>query len=59
VIACIVPPDSRKREADRITARLIRKGGITFGSGLPIAQKPPARLSAGKSIADLVAEDRR
>lgn len=58
-IACIVPLGSQESEADRMMARLISKGGITFGSGLPIAQQPPARMRAGKSIADMVAEDRR
>ena len=38
---------------------LKRKGGITFGTGKPLSPKPPARLKPGKSIAEMVAEDRR
>jgi prevent-host-death family protein len=58
-IACIVPLGSQESEADQMIAQLVRKGGITFGSSLPIAQTPPARMKAGKPIADMVAEDRR
>lgn len=58
-IACIVPLGPQQGEADEMMTRLIRKGGITFGSGAPIVQKPPARLKPGKPLADMVAEDRR
>jgi len=58
-IACIVPLGSQESEESRVMARLFSKGGITFGSGLPIARQSPARMRAGKPIADIVAEDRR
>ncbi len=45
--------------ANPLLERLIRKGGITFGTGKPLSRKPPARLKPGKSIAEMVAEDRR
>ena len=58
-IACIVPLGVGQAESGPAIERLVRKGGITFGTGQSLSQEPPALLKPGKSIAVMVAEDRR
>ena len=55
-VALIVP---LKNSATPAIEQLLSKGGITFGTGQPLSQAPPARLKPGKSIAEMVTEDRR
>jgi prevent-host-death family protein len=55
-VALIVP---LKNSATPAIEQLLCKGGITFGTGQPLSQAPPARLKPGKSIAEMATEDRR
>ena len=61
-IACILPTQSSKdQERARTLASLIAKGNIRFPTGkFRIRGRPkPAVLGPGKSIAEMVSEDRR
>jgi prevent-host-death family protein len=55
-VAVIVP---LKNSPTPVIEELFKRGGITFGTGQPLSQAAPARLKPGKSIAAMVAEDRR
>jgi prevent-host-death family protein len=59
LIAFILPAasPSERRRAESL-ARLIAKGNIHLGAGSLRARKP-AVLKPGKSIAEMIAEDRR
>jgi prevent-host-death family protein len=55
-VAVIVP---LKNSPTPAVEQLLKRGGITFGTGQPLSQAAPARLKPGKSIAEMVTEDRR
>jgi hypothetical protein len=42
-----------------LLAALVAKGSITLGSGKEIGRRKPVVLKPGKSIAEMIAEDRR
>jgi prevent-host-death family protein len=58
-VAVIVPLGREDTLPAPMVEQLLRKGAITLGTGQPLSQAPPARLKPGKSIAEMVAEDRR
>lgn len=58
-IACLLPLNADEQEESEILQRLVRKGGVAFGTGEPFSTGRPAALKPGKSIAEMVAEDRR
>ena len=57
-VALILPAISEPGAADQ-SLRVLGKGGIRFGLGKLSARRRPARMSPGKSIAEMIAEDRR
>jgi prevent-host-death family protein len=58
-VAVIVPLGREDALPAAMIEQLLRKGAITLGTGQPLSQAPPARLKPGKSIAEMVTEDRR
>ena len=60
IIACILPTSSsEERQTARLLASLVAKGGIRLGTGKLRPRPRPTVLKPGKSIAAMVAEDRR
>ena len=49
----------KRRDADPVLAALVAKGGATLGSVKLPGRRKPAVLTPGKSIAEMIAEDRR
>ena len=59
-VACILPARSpQEQHTAEVLAALVAKGSITLGSGKEIGRRKPVVLKPGKSIADMIAEDRR
>lgn len=58
-IGCIIPAQSPKagKRAEAL-ARLVAEGAVRLGSGR-LARHKPTVMSRGKTIAQMVAEDRR
>jgi len=58
-VACLVPASSPKasQQAEWLT-RLVREGALRLGSGR-LARHRPTPIGKGKTIAEMVAEDRR
>jgi prevent-host-death family protein len=60
VIAHILPATTpREAETARLLANLARKGGIRFGSGELTPRRRTPAMTPGKSIAEMISEDRR
>ena len=57
-VALILPAISEPGAAYP-SLRVLGKGGIRFGLGKLNPRRRPARMSPGKSIAEMIAEDRR
>lgn len=58
-IGCIIPASSpEERKTAAALARLVADGAVRLGSGR-LARHKPTLLGKGKSIAAMVAEDRR
>lgn len=59
-VGCILPVTTleHRRTAEAL-AGLVAKGSFRLGGGKPASRPKPATLRPGKSIAAMVAEDRR
>lgn len=58
--ARVLPAASpEQQETAELLSNLLRKGGITLGAGRFAGKARPTVLKPGKSIARMVAEDRR
>lgn len=59
-VACILPVGtSEEQETAELLAALVAKGSVTLGAGGPPGRRKAAVLKPGKSIAEMIAEDRR
>ena len=59
-VACLVPASAPEQKARRqVLAELVAKGGIRLGSGKISPRRKAVVLKPGKSIAEMIAEDRR
>jgi len=59
-IACIVPASTpEQQETAELLSSLLAKGSVRIGSGKMLRRRRPTVLKPGKSIAEIVVEDRR
>jgi prevent-host-death family protein len=59
-VACILPASTpQEQQTAELLATLVAKGSVTLGSGKLPQRRKPAVLTPGKSIAEMIAEDRR
>ncbi len=59
-VACILPVGMPEEEQTaELLSALVAKGSVTLGSGELPGRRKPAVLTPGKSIAEMIAEDRR
>jgi len=59
-IACILPARSpQEQQTAGLLAALVAKGSVTLGTGKLPSRRKPVVLTPGKSIAEMIAEDRR
>ena len=57
-VACLIPSGSKDGKDETTLARLVTSGVVTLGFG-SIGPHRPARLKKGKTIVEMLAEDRR
>lgn len=59
-VACILPVSThQEQQTAELLAALVAKGGVALGSGRLSQGRKPAVLTPGKSVAEMIAEDRR
>ena len=57
-IACILPLSSTAGLADELL-KALAKGHVRPGSGMPLGHRRPALMKPGKSVVQLISEERR
>ena len=57
-IACILPLSSAGKEADDLL-KILAKGSIRPGSGQALSRHRPAVMKPGKSVGQMISEERR